>query len=150
MNKFFLGKRVTGPRTLDIRDVKGKLSCTMTEEWIGRKDWSFGCGEKRKYTLTKILGTSVTDRQDLESTISSSLNLSGISELKSEIKAKLGREVRIDETTQEEETFEFESPKCGRVDYTLYQLRRGFEFVYQDKRTWILRLFNDRSFSKKN
>jgi hypothetical protein len=146
---FFIGEREAGSFTL--YDDKGLLTCTVMEEWVRRKAWSIACGEKRRYVLKKVLGMSITNRRELESSISSSLKLAGIAQLKSQIKAKLGLEIRIDETTEEEDEFSFEAPKCGRIDHAVYQLRRVYKFVYQDQRSFLQRLpdlWSDKSFSK--
>lgn len=148
---FFNGERVIGPHTVNPGDVKGRLTCTVVEEWVRRKAWSIACGEKRRYVLKKALGVSISQRRELESLVSSSLKLTGISALKAEIKAKLGLEIRIDETIDEEDEFSFEAPKCGRLDYTVYQLRRKYNFIYEDRRSLLQRLprvWTDNSFSK--
>jgi gas vesicle protein len=137
---FFRGERVTGPFPLDINNGRAQLTCSVTEEWISKKAWSISCGEKHRYVLKKRLGVSATERQELEATITGSLKLIGISELKSQIKSKLGLEFRIEESVEEEDEFTFEAPKCGRLDHRVYQLKRVYRFSSRDKRSWIERL----------
>ncbi len=139
---FFLGERVIGPFSLDIDSGKAQLTCTVIEEWIRKKAWSISCGEKHRYVLKKRLGVSTVERQELEATIAGSVKLIGISELKSQIKSKLGLEFRIEENLEEEDEFTFEAPKCGRLDHRVYQLRRLYRFTHRDKRSWMERFPN--------
>ncbi len=137
---FFRGERLIGPFSLNLDNGKAEIMCEVIEEWISRKAWSISCGEKHRYVLKKHLGVSAAERQELEATISGSGKLFGISELKSQIKSKLGLEFRIEETIEEEDEFTFEAPKCGRLDHRVYQLRRLYKFTHRDMRSWIERL----------
>lgn len=147
---FFVGERVYGPYLMSDRP-QGKLTCTLIEEWKERKAWSIACGDKHTYVLRKKIGISETDRRELETTISSSLKLKSILEVRTEVKDKIGYEIRIEESIEEDDSFEFFAKECERKDYVVYQFRRIYNFSFLDKRSLIRRIINvsrNKSFDK--
>jgi len=138
---FFSGERFYAVvRTL--HRGKAQLKWSVVERWEERLGRSLNCGMERTYTLKKILGVSLTEREDLESTIATSVGTKGILEAKSEIRSKLGRELRLEETQEEEEKFHFQAPKCGRITLRVYQFMRLHEISYKDNRFWLWRKEN--------
>lgn len=151
MNKleFYPGKRRVDYFVLDIHGVKAQLKCVVEEFWKEQFSRSLSCGRSRKYTLTKTSGVTVTEREELEATISSSLGLEGIAELKSEVKSKVGLELQLEESVETEEEFTFQAPKCARTTFQIYQLLRQYNFSYRDNRSWLFRwLDSSKDFDK--
>ncbi len=138
---FFLGERsYTFLRKL--YRGKAQLKWTVTERWDERLGRSLNCGMERTYKLKKLLGVSSVEREDLESTVSNSIGKKGLFELKAEVKHKLAKELRLEETWEEEEEFHFQAPKCGRLTLRVYQFKRLHEFSYEDNRFWLWRKAN--------
>jgi hypothetical protein len=137
--EFYQGSREVDRFNLKIYGNKTILSCRIEELWEERLSRSISCGRSRTFTFKKTLGVTLTEREELEATISSSLGLDGISELKSEIKSKIGRELQLEESQETQEEFSFQAPKCGRTTFQVYQIRRLHHFSYQDRRPWIKR-----------
>lgn len=141
---FFSGERVYRV-VRNLHRGKAQLKWSVIERWEERLGRSLNCGMERTYTLKKLLGVSLIEREDFESTIATSIGTKWILEAKSEVKSKLGRELRLEETQEEEEEFHFQAPKCGRVTLRVYQFMRLHEISYKDNRFWLWR--ND-NFSK--
>ena len=147
--EFFEGERTVDSFVLKLYGGKAQLRCAVIERWVERIGRSINCGRSRKFLLKKILGVSSVERQELEAKITSSLGLKGISELKSEVRSKIGHELRLEETQEEQEEFSFEAPKCGRRALQVYQLQRLYEFSYEDNRYWLKRwLSSTKNFTK--
>jgi hypothetical protein len=65
--------------------------------------------------------------------------MEGISELKSEIKSKVGYELQLEYSQETEEEYPFTAPKCARVTFQLHQLMRRYLISYRDNRFWLFR-----------
>jgi uncharacterized membrane protein len=92
--------------------------------------------------VEKSVGISTSESRELESTIKSSLGGQALPSLQSEIRSKLGHEIRLEESLKEKHDFEFDSPDCGLSTHRVYQLQRKYTLNYQDNRFWLWRKKN--------
>jgi hypothetical protein len=136
---YFEEERVIGTVGLPSHHGKVILSCTLSEKWNEVFGRSLSCGRKQPYRVTKKIGTSITSKEEFESAISSTIGREGIATLNSELRARFSREIRLEMLREEEETFPFEAPECGRLNILIYQLEQRYRFHIQDNRPWFFR-----------
>jgi gas vesicle protein len=153
--EFYFGDREMEKFDLELHGGKARLTCTVIERWEERFGRVLKCGNRRSEVITQKCGISLEERQDLEATVKGSLGLSGIAELKSEIKGKFATKIEFNESTDVKKEFKFEAPKCGRLDLMSYQLKRVYRFSYDDARffhkdswtrnfsEWVDRIYDD-------
>jgi hypothetical protein len=85
------------------------------------------CGIKHSRKLTRRVGVSVSERDDIEGTVKTSFGLKGIAELKSELKSKIGHEIQWDKSEEIEEAFEWQAPECGRRTISLLSVAASLQ-----------------------
>lgn len=131
---FFQGTRVKPPLILSFYDGKAELKCTISEGWGPLIVRTVKCGGKYVRTLKRSVGMVYTERDDLESLVSSSLGLKGIASLDAQISSKVGVELQLNRCEEVEDEFTFEAPKCGERLIALYQLKRNLDLRFRDDR----------------
>lgn len=132
--EFFVGDRIVDDFVIEFHGGKARLSCTVVERWEELISRPLICGGKYEREFTQRIGITSIDREEMEATISGSLGLKGIAEFKSAIKGKTGRELQLEQAQETKETTKFTAPKCGRLILLIYQLKRLYQFSYQDTR----------------
>ncbi len=135
---FFQGDRLINEFVLGLNGDKATLSCAIKENWTEVIGLSLRCGTKYRRTVRQRFGVTRTDREDLDVSIKGSLGLQGIASLQTAIKARTGKEIRFDEMREIEQEFTFEAPQWGQLIVSVYQLRRVYEFGYEDNRWFSL------------
>jgi len=136
VTEYFAGDRPVTSFTLPLHRGRAVLSGTVLERWEERLSRSLSCGIKHSRKLTRRVGVSVSERDDIEGTVKTSFGLKGIAELKSELKSKIGHEIQWDKSEEIEEAFEWQAPECGRRTISLYQLQRVYRLSFEDSRFW--------------
>jgi hypothetical protein len=132
---FFSGKQVIERFHIFKRHKdKERLYCTVEEEWREKFADSATCGIPLKLNLKRTVGVSVSERQELEATVSSKFGVKGMSEVSSAIKGTLGHEIRLDETLEEARDLTLPTPKCGRFTLQIFQLHQLYNLEYRDER----------------
>lgn len=139
--QLFTGERLISDFIIKLRGGDVDLTCKVFEKWVEKLARSMNCGRSRELSFKKTVGVTLTERQEFEAAISSSLG-KGVAELKSEIRNKSGIEISFAVTHEEEEKFKVEAPKCGRTTFQVYQLLRLYDFSYNDNRSVLRRLFS--------
>lgn len=133
-SEFFIGDRIVNEFVIDFHGGKARLSCTIAERWEELISRPLVCGGEYEREFTQRIGITSIDREEMEATISGSLGLKGIAEFKSAVKGKTGRELQIEEAQETKEKTKFTAPECGRLTLLIYQLKRLYQFSYQDTR----------------
>jgi hypothetical protein len=87
-----------------------------------------------KRSLTQRRGVSLTEHEELEATVKSSLGVPRLAELGSKIKSSAGQEIHLEHGTEEMQEFTFEAPECGRLGKKLFQKVRKYSLSYDDDR----------------
>jgi len=111
------------------------LDCVVTYRWENVFTLNLECGTKQEHALTCKKGIIRTERQSLETTMKGSVGF-GIANFESEVKAHLEGELQFEESSEIENRFSFEAPKCGRRTVALYQRVRIYHLAYRDRR-WL-------------
>lgn len=143
MAQYFPGIKNLATFILTLHDGNANLRCTISEEWRVVCQDVARCKATGHCNLTKRLGLKKSDREALDGSIKSSIGLSGVAKLESEVKAKMETEVVWEEETVEDKGFAFVAPDCGRYMALKYQLLRLYRLDYQDHR-----LFHKDSWSR--
>jgi len=135
---FFAGQRALEGVVVSLNRGKTTVVFTPWEEWrlIDPCPFIIRCGNTRTEKLTQRYGIERTNSSSFESSIGSSLGMKGIAAVESSLKTTLGEEVTFSAGTEREQTFFFDSPKCGNKVVRLYQLVRAIHVAYQDTRFW--------------
>src|SRR5262249_22313019 len=137
-HEFFSGDRGVDESVVKLRRGKARLVWRLLERWEERKSQTLHCGEKLSVKLSRLVGVTDTARREIESAIQGGLGLRGF-DLKSEIRSRFGRELRLEERQEEEKQFELEAPRCGRRTLSIYQFKRIYQLRYEDNRFWLWR-----------
>jgi gas vesicle protein len=133
---YFPGERTIDSFAVAFNDGKTTLICSVNEQWEEEIGGTLRCGNEHTYSVTRRFGISTTDREELEATITGSLGLKGIAELRSQVKGKVGRELRLEEGQETKKEFKLKAPECGRLSLCVYKLIRLYRFRYEDNRLW--------------
>lgn len=133
---YFAGERIVDAFAVSFHGGKATLNCTVIERWDEEIRGILRCGNEHTYDVTNRYGVSVVEREELESTISGSLGIKGIAEFKSEIKGKVGRELKFEEGWEVKRGFKVGSPECARLSMLVYKFKRLFKFSFRDDRFW--------------
>jgi hypothetical protein len=134
MSEFFLGERAIDQFTVPFYGGKATLSCDVVERWESILSLSISCGTVMKRSLTQRCGVSLTEHEDLEAAVKSSIGVPHLAELGSKIKSSAGRELHLERSREETQEFKFEAPKCGRLVKNLFQKVRRYSLTYNDDR----------------
>lgn len=133
-SEFFRGEQTVDEFVITFHSGRARLSCTIVECWKELISRPLVCGQEYEREFIQRNGITSIDREEIEATISGSLGLKGIAEFKSQIKGKTGRELQFEQSQEIRETTKFTAPKCGRLTLLIYQLKRLYQFCYQDTR----------------
>jgi hypothetical protein len=104
MSEYFLGDRAIDRFSVPFHRGKATLSCDIVERWESVLNLSINCGTVMKRTLTQRRGVALTEHEELEAAVKSSLGVPHLAELGSKIKSSAGREVHLERSS--EETYE--------------------------------------------
>lgn len=130
----FTGTRELKRFSLSLDEGKATLACIVTLRWHELLVRTLKCGAKYTRKLTSKLGIEKTQREDLEAVVKGSLGFPGVGKFESAIQAKAGFEARLEYASELEETFEFDSPKCGIRTIMLYQLQWLYQLTFKGRR----------------
>jgi hypothetical protein len=115
-----------------VQDGRATLSCTIEDRWDEILLRPLACGQKFKREITRKVGVTREDREQLEASVKSSLGLEGLARLESHITATTGQTITFEEVTEVKDTMEVEAPKCGRYTLLVYQGSQLLHFEYND------------------
>jgi hypothetical protein len=132
----FDGTREVGDFTLDLFDGRATLSCTVSERWDDLMVKTIKCGDTFKRSLSRRIGVSKAEKDDLESVVKGSLGVSGLASLESGISSKRGVETRFEVVDEVQEEVSFAAPECGIRIIRLQQLQRMFRMTFRDSRAF--------------
>jgi len=135
---FFEGRRPLTNVVITFNKGKTRIAITPWDEWqiIKPCPFTLSCGNSRSKKVTNRFGIERTQTTSFENTIGASIGVKGVAALEGTLKTKLGEEVKFQAGTEEEETFTFDSPKCGYKVVRLYQHTRSYHIGYEDVRFW--------------
>ncbi|MEA2779899.1 MAG: hypothetical protein QOK29_1443 [Rhodospirillaceae bacterium] len=135
---FFEGKRPLAKVVFILNKGKTTITCTPWEEWrlLEPCPFTLRCGNAREEKVTQRVGIEHSQTTSFESTVGSSLGQKGVAALESSLKSTLGQEIKFQAGTEREQTFTFDSPKCGYKVVRLYQQVRALHIDYRDTRFW--------------
>ena len=141
MTQYFPGRRQIGEmRDLSLDSDKSKIQCTVFERWeeIG-PECDLYCGAMNTFELGQTIGINKTSSETLESSIEGTIGITGIAQIKSQIKSTLGQEVNWNRSVTTKVTFTCEAPKCGRYLLVVHQLIREYELTHFRRGAWPFR-----------
>jgi len=119
---------------------KVEISYSVTEEWERVKARSVSCGEEVTFKFKRRIGIKKSQKVDLSAILKSSIGTKGIAKFESQLTAKVGIELAIEEYIEEEEEKNISAPECKRKHILIYQLVLRHHFKIRDSRFF---LFND-------
>lgn len=129
----FTGTRELTRFSLPLNEGKATLACVVTIRWHELMVRTVKCGAKYSRKLTSRLGVEKSQREDLEAVVKGSLGFPGVGNFESTLQAKAGFETRLEYASELEESFEFDSPKCGIRTIMLYQLQRVYHLTFKGR-----------------
>jgi hypothetical protein len=132
MAGYFRGVRDVHRFTMDWEGGKGLIECAVSEQWTDiDTGTTVRCGETGSCTVTATVGLSEQYSNTLESSIEGSLGVTGIAQLKTNIKTATGTVVNWSRGATRSQTFNLTAPKCGRNSLSVYQLERIYDLTYR-------------------
>ncbi|MFC1679686.1 PleD family two-component system response regulator [Elusimicrobiota bacterium] len=134
MSNFFGGEKVIGDCQVASPNGKAQLHCKVVEKWQKIFSVVLKCGSEATRSLSRQTGISLTDRKELETTLTGSLGFKGIAQFGSEVTGKIGREITLHEVRTTKDDFTFRAPKCGYLAVLLFQLKRRIHLKYVGQR----------------
>jgi hypothetical protein len=91
------------------------------------------CGGSGEYSVVKRSGLTKTDLETLTTSISSTLGIPKLAELKSTVEAKVGSEVKWEIGFETHHKHIVQAPPCGRRTDIVYQRFRTYDFLLTRK-----------------
>ena len=120
-----------------LRSGKEILQCTIFERWIDTDSGcAVHCGDEATAEAEKTTGISEKSVETIEASVESSIGITGLAQLKSQLKGVLGYEVNWNKSVTTKMTYPCKAPKCGSYELTIYQLVRDYELTYFRRGSW--------------
>lgn len=135
--EFFTGERVISEDKWKSGNEDFEITCTSVARWEFNKGRTVECGNDRDVKLIRKVGITQTQKENLESSIKVGLEAKGIAKFAAEFKAKIGYEIKYEESIIEEESFRIKAPECGRKLLSIYQLVKEHRFIIEDRRFFL-------------
>ncbi|HKB68287.1 MAG TPA: hypothetical protein VKC61_20670 [Pyrinomonadaceae bacterium] len=141
MAHYFPGRRQVGDKIqLNLDSGKARLDCCIFEYWLDNMPGcAVYCGDEVPIEVVKTVGITTKSSETLESTVEGSIGVTGLTQLKSQLKGVVGHEVSWTRTVSTKMTFTGKAPKCGKDELTIYQLVREYELSYFRRGSWPFR-----------
>ena len=124
MAEYFLGRRDIARFTIELDRGNAVLQCDVAEYWSPIINDSSKCGATLTYELSKKTGIKDSEKAAFEDSLSSSIGLNSIGQIKAVAKENLATEVHWESVQEEKRTVVFPSPKCGKYTALQYQKLR--------------------------
>lgn len=134
--EFFNGIKLEKNFSITLNGGNTVLDITILGFWEQILACYLVCGDERSRKLTRRVGISTREKNDLEGTITGSLGIKGFASLESQIRSSSGFEIQFDRTEELEDKFTFTAPKCGSKNVFLFQYKSIIEINYLDNR-WL-------------
>ena len=121
-----------GAGVIPLRDAE--IRYEFSYRWENILTTSARCGAKESYTITREVGVSREDREQVSSALKGTLGSAAIASIQSELARQTGTTTnwRVQETVGKH--FEFTAPACGEYVAIRYQLLREIDLRYSDYR----------------
>lgn len=115
-----------------LRSGNTTLHCVVEESPVQILSRPLLCGAELKRTITRRVGVSAEEREDLEASVSAGLGLKTIASFESAIKATTSNTYTFEESVEVTDEVTYKAPPNGRYDIELYQMKQIFSFTYTD------------------
>ena len=154
--ELFSGEREVDEFVVPFHNGKATLSCTVRERWTDCLVAFLRCGNTQKFRLKRVIGVSKRELRTLEDAVKVNLGLESLLGFAGEIKEQTTTEIGLEESSEEEQEFQFQAPPNGLLAILVYQMQRVYYLHYEDNgwgrrkhgfrltvTEWLRRFFDD-------
>lgn len=131
---FFSGRKHIDTFYKSYKKDRIRIYCVVYEKWINILTSGAKCGASEVYKVTRTLGVSESETEELSSAIKGSIGIEGVASLQSKIASMTKRTIAWNSSETIEQEFSFTAPKCAHYIASRYQLVREYEIKYEDDR----------------
>jgi len=125
----FFGIKQHGPRT--FQEGNTTVNYIILEQWINTgHSHTVRCKASSTMSRSVTHGISLAELNGFESTIKSTIGVTGIASIGSDIQANTQITTTFSQTNTITDTFNCPAPGCGLTTYALYQKVRDFQFTF--------------------
>lgn len=135
-NYFFPERRQVNNFSLNEKKGKVKIDVTVYEQWDNISMRNISCGEKYIKRFERKIGIKKEVKEELESSIKSSIGINGLAKLEGQIKNKISSSFSFDHWIHESEERELTAPKCGKRIIEIWQKLRIYYVEIIDTRVF--------------
>ena len=140
MAQFFQGRDPIGSTFYLNRDPKERISCTAFNRWIDTNQGiTLHCGRDANIEISKTVGLDEKKSETSEDSIESTLGVTGVAQLKSQMKEIFGYEIHWNRATTTKASLSRKAPPCGRYELAVQQLIREYDFAFFRRGRWPFR-----------
>lgn len=138
MAKFFEGRNQIGSSFyLPAKSKKERILCTAFSRWVDTNQGvTLHCGRTASVEISKTVGLDEKKSETMEASIGSTLGVTGLAQLKSQMKNIVGTEIQWNQATTTKFTLPCKAPLCGRYELAVFQLIREYEFACYSRGRW--------------
>lgn len=141
MAQFFEGREHIGSAFfLETGSKNERVKCAAFNRWIDTKQGvTLRCGRDANIEISKTVGLGETKSETSEDSIESTLGVTGLAKLKSQMKEILGYEISWNRATSTKVSLNRKAPPCGRYELAVQQLVREYDFTFYRRGSWPFR-----------
>ncbi|NGZ97378.1 MAG: hypothetical protein CV089_14890 [Nitrospira sp. WS110] len=134
MEDIFFGARAVGETVYSVDSAR--VTCRISEHWKTQHTMTSYCGGSEEYTVTKRCGLTKTDLETLTTSLSSTIGIPKLAELKSAVEEKVGSEIKWEFGLETQHKHAVQAPPCGRRTDIVYQKFRDYDFLL-NRKNWL-------------